>query len=145
LTKEECFILLKKIHVNQKVAVRGGGAQGHASMDNARARGPNPAVQIALAHIQLHNFIKATEMVMNDVKLDPYILVSKLLATYYSGMEKIKFQDFRQFFLRFESYFQGNDVDLFLQEVKLLQRRDELVDINEIASMIRNDIECMPR
>lgn len=91
LTKEECFILLKKIHVNQKVAVRGGGAQGHASMDNARARGPNPAVQIALAHIQLHNFIKATEMVMNDVKLDPYILVSKLLATYYSGMEKIKF------------------------------------------------------
>ena len=56
---------------------------------------------MALAQIQLHNFIKAIEMVMNDVKLDPFILVSKLLATYYSGMEKIKFQDFRQFFIRF--------------------------------------------
>ena len=53
-------------------------------------------------------------MVTNDVKLDPYILVSKLLTTYYSGMEKIKFQDFRKFFIRFETYFQGNDVHMFL-------------------------------
>jgi hypothetical protein len=44
-------------------------------------------------------------MVMNDVKLDPYILVSKLLTTYYSGMEKIKFSDFKKFFSRFETYF----------------------------------------
>ena len=44
-------------------------------------------------------------MVMNDVKLDPYILVSKLLTTYYSGMEKIKIEDFKKFFVRFESYF----------------------------------------
>ena len=82
---------MKKIHVNQKVAVRGAaGAPGHQSMDNARS-GTHPNVSIALAHIQLHNFIKAIEMVTNDVKLDPYILVSKLLTTYYSGMEKIKF------------------------------------------------------
>jgi len=100
---------------------------------------------IALAHIQLHNFIKAIEMVTNDVKLDPFILVSKLLTTYYSGMEKIKFADFKKFFVRFETYFQGNDIYLFLVEVELLQRKDELVDINEIASMIRNDIELMPK
>jgi hypothetical protein len=30
-------------------------------------------------------------------------------------------------------------------EVKLLCRRDELIEINEIASMIRNDIEMMPK
>jgi hypothetical protein len=84
-------------------------------------------------------------MVMNDVKLDPFILVSKLLTTYYSGMEKITFQDFKKFFLRFESYFLEQDVKLFLNEVKLLMRRDELIDINEIASMVRNDIECMPK
>jgi len=82
---------------------------------------------------------------MNDVKLDPFILVSKLLTTYYSGMEKITFQDFKKFFLRFESYFLEQDVKLFLNEVKLLMRRDELIDINEIASMVRNDIECMPK
>lgn len=67
-----------------------------------------------MAHIQLHNFIKSIEMVTNDVKLDPFILVSKLLTTYYSGMEKIKFSDFKKFFVRFETYFQGNDIFLFL-------------------------------
>ena len=56
-------------------------------------------------------------MVMNDVKLDPYILVSKLLTTYFSGMEKVKFDDFKKFFTRFESYFQPNDIILFLKEV----------------------------
>ena len=81
----------------------GQSQAGHLSMDNARNRGQN--LQIALSHIQLHNFIKAVEMVMNDVKLDPFILVSKLLTTYYSGMEKIKIEDFKKFFVRFESYF----------------------------------------
>jgi hypothetical protein len=84
-------------------------------------------------------------MVMNDVKLDPYILVSKLLTTYYSGMEKIKIEDFKKFFVRFESYFQPRDVALFMKEVELLRRRDDLVDINEIASMIRCDIEQLPK
>ena len=56
---------------------------------------------MALGHIQLHNFIKAIEMVMNDTKLDPYILVSKLLSTYYSGVEKISLPDFKKFFGRF--------------------------------------------
>ena len=84
-------------------------------------------------------------MVMNDVKLDPYILVSKLLTTYYSGMDKVKFIDFKKFFQRFETYFQANDILLFLAEVELLQRREEMVDISEIASMIRNDIELMPK
>jgi hypothetical protein len=96
---------MKKIHVNQKVAARplGQSQAGHLSMDNARTR--TNQVTVALAHIQLHNFLKSVEMVMNDVKLDPYILVSKLLTTYYSGMEKIKLQDFKKFFVRFEAYF----------------------------------------
>ena len=136
---------MKKIHVNQKVAAKplGQSQAGHLSMDNARNR--NVSLQIALSHIQLHNFIKAVEMVMNDVKLDPFILVSKLLTTYYSGMEKIKAEDFKKFFVRFESYFQPRDVTLFLKEVDLLKRRDDLVDINEIASMIRCDIEQLPK
>lgn len=75
-------------------------------MDNAVPNDPEQQrMGVALGHVQLHNFIKAVEMVMNDTKLDPFILVSKLLTTYYSGMEKITFQDFKKFFLRFESYF----------------------------------------
>lgn len=84
-------------------------------------------------------------MVLNDVKLDPFILVSKLLTTYYSGMEKVKFEDFRKFFARFETYFIKSDIVMFLKEAELLVRREHLIDIDEIASMIRNDIECMPK
>ena len=84
-------------------------------------------------------------MVVNDTKLDPYILVSKLLGMFFSGMQKIKFDDFRQFMLRFITYFDQSDLNLFLMEVQLLKRHDELIDINEVASMIRNDIEMMPR
>ena len=84
-------------------------------------------------------------MVMNDSKLDPYILVSKLLTTYYAGVEKISFVDLKKFFLRFNTYFQESDEKHFLLEAKQLMRKDELIDLNEIASMIRNDIECMPK
>lgn len=93
----------------------------------------------------MHNFIKAIEMVMNDTKLDPFILVSKLLTTYFSGLEKVKLEDFEKFFARFESYFNPADAALFLLEVQMLMRKDELVDLNEVASMIRNDIELFPR
>jgi len=115
-------------------------------MDQARNRGNVKGnLTAAMSHIQLHNFIKAIEMVLNDVKLDPYILVSKLLTTYYSGQEKIPFEDFAKFFSRFDTYFVKNDAKMFLKEAQLLVRRDSLIDINEIASMIRNDIELMPK
>jgi hypothetical protein len=47
----------------------------------------------------------AIEMVMNDIKLDPYILVYKLLLTFYSGQEKITMSNFKKFFARIETYF----------------------------------------
>lgn len=148
MTKEECYIFMKKIHVNQKVAASNrAGAQnvaGALSMDQARGRLRGNLSQ-AMANIQLHNYIKAIEMVLNDVKLDPFILVSKLLTTYYSGMEKVKFDDFKKFFNRFESYFIKSDIVMFLREAELLVRRDQLISIDEIACMIRNDIECMPK
>lgn len=113
-------------------------------MDQARGRMRGNLSQ-AMAHIQLHNLIRAIEMVLNDVKLDPFILVSKLLTTYYSGMQKVKFDDFKKFFNRFETYFISSDIVMFLREAEMLVRRDQLIDLDEIASMIRNDIECMPK
>jgi hypothetical protein len=58
-------------------------------------------------------------MVLNDIKLDPYILVYKLLLTFYSGQEQITMQNFKKFFARFETYFQGNDIKMFLKEAAL--------------------------
>ena len=82
---------------------------------------------------------------MNDTKLDPYILTYKLLLTFYSGQELINMTDFKKFFARFEFYFQGNDIRMFLKEIALLQRKEDLIDIKEVASMIRNDVEMLPK
>ena len=98
-----------------------------------------------MGFIQLTNFIAAIEMVLNDVKLDPYILTYKLLLTFYSGQEQIVIGDLKKFFVRFETYFLGNDIRMFLKEVQLLERKDDLIDLKEIASMIKNDVEMFPR
>lgn len=49
LTKEECFLFMKKIHANQKIAASGGRRGDHHSMDSAR-RNQGP-VQLSLSHI----------------------------------------------------------------------------------------------
>ena len=98
-----------------------------------------------MGFIQLSNFISAIEMVLNDVKLDPYILTYKLLLTFYSGQEQITMGDMKKFFVRFETYFTGQDIMMFLKEVQMLERKDDLIDLKEIASMIKNDVEMFPR
>lgn len=103
-------------------------------------QGNNP-----VAFIQMNNFLNAIESIMNDVKLDPYILTYKLLQTFYSGNERISIEDFKKFFARFETYFQGNDIQMFLKEVRNLKRKGDLIDIKEIACMVRNDVEMMPK
>ena len=88
--------------------------------------------------------MKAVEMVMNDVKHDPYILTLKLLTTLYSGHESVNMEDFKKFFARFETYFDKLDQKLFLKEVELLERNGQ-IELREIAAMIRNDVDMMPR
>lgn len=137
MNREECYIFMKKIHVQQKVERRNAAAN---SADYARQGGNNP-----IAFIQLQNFIAAIEMIMNDVKLDPYILVHRLLRFFYSGHEHLQMRDIKKFFARFETYFQKDDIRLFLKEVELLKREHDLIDIKEIASMIKGDVEMFPR
>ena len=67
-------------------------------------------------------------------------------------MKRIEFDDFKKFLERFRTYFDVNDLRLFIIEVELLTPRkrepnseDSTIDIDEIAAMIRNDIQMMPR
>lgn len=64
-------------------------------------------------YIQLDNFLKAIEMFINDVKLDPYILTKQLLTIYFSGNEQVSLPEIAKFFKRFKSYFLANDAALF--------------------------------
>jgi len=136
---------MKKIHLMQKIEYQ--GLQMHDSQLNISMNQNNQG-NSATSFIQLNNFITAIEMVMNDVKLDPYILTYKLLLTFYSGVENINMRDFRQFFNRFESYFpvdHKKDIEIFINEVELFKRKDDLIDIKEIASLIKNDVDMFPR
>ena len=56
-------------------------------------------------YIQLDNFIKAIEMFVNDVRLDPYILTKQLLTIYFSGNDQITMPEMAKFFKRFKSFF----------------------------------------
>ena len=83
-------------------------------------------------------------MTTNDTLLDPYDITYKLFRTFYSGHENIQLEDFKKFFYRFHSYFDPNDLELFFKEVALLAKIDGLIDIKEIAAMIKNDVDMFP-
>ncbi len=90
-------------------------------------------------------FVKAVEEVTNDVKADPYQLVFKLLKLFYKQQEKVTYEELRQFFGEFVSYFEEADITGFLNEVQHIKRGSDEVYFQEIASMIRDDIEHFPK
>eukprot|EP00349_Pseudokeronopsis_sp_Brazil_P000979 CAMPEP_0202961714 /NCGR_PEP_ID=MMETSP1396-20130829/5788_1 /ASSEMBLY_ACC=CAM_ASM_000872 /TAXON_ID= /ORGANISM="Pseudokeronopsis sp., Strain Brazil" /LENGTH=162 /DNA_ID=CAMNT_0049681755 /DNA_START=1177 /DNA_END=1668 /DNA_ORIENTATION=- len=47
----------------------------------------------------------------------------------------------RQFFSEFDSYFEPGDIEGFLGEVAYLKRGSEEVALQELASMVRDDVE----
>lgn len=67
--------------------------------------------------LNYEDFSKAVEMNMNDSKVDPFILVFFLLKMFFNNQSKVRFSEFKTFFGEFITYFEGNDIDLFLNEV----------------------------
>ena len=53
--------------------------------------------------------------------------------------------DLKKFFARFERYFQADDIRAFLAEVALIKRQDDQIDIKEIASIVKNDVDMFPK
>jgi hypothetical protein len=50
-----------------------------------------------------------------------------------------------KFFKEFSSYFEPNDITNFLKEVLYIKRDKEEIDLRELASMIRDDVESFPK
>jgi hypothetical protein len=53
--------------------------------------------------------------------LDPHNVVKKLLHKFFAENDKIAFEDFKTFMYRFKSYFNEQDLDMFLEEVEMLE------------------------
>lgn len=91
---------------------------------------------------QLADAIRQTA---NDVKVDPYDVISIIFMLLLKEQHKLSPEDIRNFFSEYEGYFEQQDVEEFRDEILSLQRDGGLIDIQEIASLIRDDIECFPR
>ena len=85
------------------------------------------------------------ESISNDVKVDPYDVVKSILQVFLNGRTEISFEELREFFSQYHNYFTKEDVKIFMSEVMAIQRDGARIDIQEIASLIRDDIECFAR
>ena len=68
-----------------------------------------------------------------------------LLRLFYKGEDRVTYEQLRVFFGEFVSYFQSDDIEGFLNEVQYIKRGSDEVYFQEIASMIRDDIEHFPK
>jgi len=85
------------------------------------------------------------EKTTNDVRIDPFDVIKAILYLHFKKHSKLSMEDMRSFFNSKSNYFDMDDVHAFMNELIAIQRENSFIDINEIASMIRDDIECYPR
>lgn len=82
---------------------------------------------------------------MNDSKIDAYYLVFNLLTMFFNEKKKVTYETLLKFFDAFGTYFEESDKQVFLNEVHYIKRDREEIDLRELASMIRDDVENFPK
>lgn len=95
--------------------------------------------------IKFKDLMKAIEQTTNDVKIDPFEVVKTIFTLVMKDRKKLSITDIKQFFNIYEGYFEREDVEDLLTELVAIQRDGAQINIQEIASLIRDDIECFPR
>ena len=95
--------------------------------------------------IKFKELLIAIEQTTNDVKVDPFEVVKSIFILIMKNKQKLSISDVKQFFNVYDGYFEREDVQDFINELISIQRDGSLIDVQEIASLIRDDIECFPR
>ena len=95
--------------------------------------------------IKFKDLLIAIEQTTNDVKVDPFEVVKSIFILIMKNKQKLSITDIKQFFSVYDGYFEREDVQDFINELISIQRDGSLIDVQEIASLIRDDIECFPR
>ena len=66
------------------------------------------------------DFTDAVESYINDVNADPYSMVLYLFKLKFGeGSDMLEIADVKAFLQEFSTYFQGDDLDKFIQDVTL--------------------------
>ena len=95
--------------------------------------------------IKFKDLLNAIEQTTNDVKVDPFEVVKTIFTLIMKNKPKLSIEDIKHFFNVYDGYFEREDVQDLLNELVAIQRDGSLIDVQEIASLIRDDIECFPR
>lgn len=95
--------------------------------------------------IKFKDLINAIEQTTNDVKVDPFEVVKTIFTLIMKNKSRLSIEEVQEFFSIYDGYFEREDVRDLLNELISIQREGALIDVQEIASLIRDDIECFPR
>jgi Ca2+-binding EF-hand superfamily protein len=100
--------------------------------------------------IYYHQFYDAIKELKHDVSLPPQSVVGTVLRDYLQeknlgSEDTISYYELTQFFDKHHRHLLQNDVLDFLHEVKYLASTDYTLKVDEVASLIRDDVEMFAR
>jgi len=97
--------------------------------------------------ISCADFTDAVESYINDVQSDPQSMVLYLFKLKFGeGSDILELADVKAFLQEFSSYFQGDDLDKFIQDIELgVAGEGEHVQVSHIASMIKHASDGLPK
>lgn len=91
--------------------------------------------------VNYSGLLSAIEANQNDSSIDPFFLTHHILDAFYGGEGKVKLDRLGRFFGHFATYFEEDDYQFLLNEAQFMGRGTNSVQITELASMIRDDVE----
>lgn len=96
--------------------------------------------------IHLNEFLEAVEVFTHDVGISPQTMVNKVLRNYFGqDVEVVSLHDLSKFFDHHHRHLLQRDVIDFLHEAKYLTNEGKELSIDEVASLIRDDVEMFPK
>lgn len=95
----------------------------------------------------ISEFTDAVESLMNDVATETAPMVEYLFKLKFGeSAEVLTLTEVKGFLNEFESYFRGEDLDLFIRDIELgLLLDGDRVAVADIAQMIKNDSDFFPK
>ena len=93
------------------------------------------------------DFTDAVESYMNDVSTEAAPMVNYLFKLKFGDdTDILSMGEVKGFLNEFDSYFRGDDLELFIRDLELSQKLDgDRVSVCDIAAMIKNDSEFFPK
>ena len=101
--------------------------------------------------IHLNQFLEAVECFTHDVGIAPQKLVKMVMRNYFKekypgiNLEFVGLNDLSRFFDDHHRHLLQRDVIDFLHEAKYLTNKDKDLSVDEVASLIRDDVEMFPK